>query len=392
MSGDAGDSYAGREQTKVKHAILEGYLERFAHIIGSWADVITYIDGFSGPWNVHSKEDLADSSFNLALRQLRKARKTHKDRGRTIQIRCFFVEREKKPYKQLQAFAESVTDAEIKTKNAEFEGSIDDACAFARPKGGTSFSFVFIDPTGWTGFAMDRIAPLLLLDHAEVLINFMTGHILRFAEHPDPGIATSFDRLFGSINYRDRIRNLSGQDREDELVLCYMDAVKKTGKFSHVCSAVVLHPERDRTHFHLIYATRNQTGVEVFKEAEKAAMAVMEEARAEAQQQKRESKTGQMDLFSGEELHDPAHYDELRDRYLKKAKTEAQDLIESERRVKFGIVWATALSWPLVWRSDVMEWINEWTEAGRIKLEGLSPRERVPKWKKDHWVVWCGGQ
>ena len=61
--------YRGREQTKVKHYILEHYLERFAHIIGSRWNTITYVDCFSGPWNVESDE-LKDSSFAIALEQL----------------------------------------------------------------------------------------------------------------------------------------------------------------------------------------------------------------------------------------------------------------------------------------------------------------------------------
>ena len=36
--------YAGREQTLVKHFILQKYLERFAHIVGSKWDVLTYVD------------------------------------------------------------------------------------------------------------------------------------------------------------------------------------------------------------------------------------------------------------------------------------------------------------------------------------------------------------
>jgi hypothetical protein len=55
------DLYVEREQTLVKHFILRKYLERFAHIVGTFADAITYVDCFSGPWNVRS-EELKDSS------------------------------------------------------------------------------------------------------------------------------------------------------------------------------------------------------------------------------------------------------------------------------------------------------------------------------------------
>jgi hypothetical protein len=42
------DIYDRREQTGVKHFILRHYLERFAHIVGSHWESITYVDGFAG--------------------------------------------------------------------------------------------------------------------------------------------------------------------------------------------------------------------------------------------------------------------------------------------------------------------------------------------------------
>jgi three-Cys-motif partner protein len=63
--------YLEREQTLVKHIILKDYLQRFAQIVATFCKVITYVDCFSGPWNVRSKE-MEDSSFALALAELRK--------------------------------------------------------------------------------------------------------------------------------------------------------------------------------------------------------------------------------------------------------------------------------------------------------------------------------
>jgi len=92
-----GELYAGREQTLVKHFILQKYLERFAHIIGSHWDVLTYVDCFSGPWNARS-ENFEDSSFTIALKELRNARDTHAKRGRSLQLRCFFLEKNRAAY------------------------------------------------------------------------------------------------------------------------------------------------------------------------------------------------------------------------------------------------------------------------------------------------------
>lgn len=389
MSGN--ELYAGREQTLVKHYILEHYLERFAHIVGSKWKAVTYVDCFSGPWNARS-EKLEDSSFALALTQLRTARENladlkEKNGQPQLELRCFFLEKEPASFARLQEFAASAPDAEIATRNATLEESIADIIAFVRRRQTDAFPFVFVDPTGWTGFALDVIRPLLQLRPGEVLVNFMTGHIVRFAEHPDTGIRQSFDRLFGNVNYRDRIARLSGQDREEELVRCYAEAIGQVGGFDYVCPAIVLHPEKDRTHFHLLYATRNPRGVEVFKQVERKAMEVMEQARGEAQQRRRQAKSGQMEMFGAADMHDTRYHDQLRTRHLEAARQHVEGLVTALRVIGYDEVWAAALSHPLVWESDLKEWIETWGKAGRIVVDGLKDRQRVPKRGANHRLV-----
>jgi len=310
-----GALYEGREQTLVKHLILQKYLERFAHIVGMKWESITYVDCFSGPWNLKS-ENFEDSSFAIALDELRKARESLKKFGRNLQLRCFFIEKNRQSYARLKTFADATTDATIDTKNSRLEDAIGDIVDFIRKGGPGTFPFIFIDPTGWTGFAMETIRPLLQLKPGEVLINFMTGHVQRFILSPLEESHESFRALFGADSYRERLANKEQQDREDAAVALYMRNLKETGEFTHVCCAMVLHPEFDRTHFHLIYATRNAKGIEVFKDAEKQAMMAMEKARAEAQQRRREHRTGQSELFESEVLHRSTHYESLRTRYL----------------------------------------------------------------------------
>ena len=90
--------YEGREQTKIKHFILREYLERFALIVQSFANSITYIDCFSGPWNLQS-QDFQDSSFAIAIDQLKRAKATLAEKGKQLALRCMFLE------KDPQAFA-----------------------------------------------------------------------------------------------------------------------------------------------------------------------------------------------------------------------------------------------------------------------------------------------
>ena len=73
--------YRGREQTYVKHFFLEKYLERVAYNIFSFRNEFTYVDGFSGPWK-SADEDFADTSFAIALNQLRNVRDGMSQRGK----------------------------------------------------------------------------------------------------------------------------------------------------------------------------------------------------------------------------------------------------------------------------------------------------------------------
>lgn len=379
--------YVGREQTLIKHFILQKYLERFAHIVGSWRNVITYVDCFSGPWNVRS-DKLEDSSFAVALTELRKARDTHKKQGRSIQLRCFFLEKDPAAYARLKEFGEGVTDATIETRNATLEESVGRIVEFVKEGGIHSFPFIFIDPTGWTGFAMNTIEPLLRLNPCEVLINFMTGHIRRFLDSPQEPTQESLRQLFGSDAIRQKVQGLTRQDREDVAIEEYSQSVRTVGAFNYICSAVVLHPEIDRTRFHLIYGTRSQKGVQVFKEAEKKAMAVQEEARAEAQKRRREARTHQPSFLSGQELYDPAHYNALRDRYLAKSRNLVLNDLRARGRVPYDDAWALALSQPMAWESDLKEWIQEWQVEGKIELAGFKPRQRVPHLGEGNYLVW----
>jgi len=373
------DLYTGREQTLVKHYILRQYLERFAIIVGTHKDTLTYVDCFSGPWNVQS-EDFKDSSFSIALEQLRKARRVHQDRtGRTLKLRCLFLEKTRSAFTKLKQFTDKITDVEIEAQNEKLEDAIPLMLEFVKRGGSRSFPFIFIDPTGWTGFEMSTIAPLLKIEPGEVLINFMTGHIRRFIDYPEEVNQQSFVKFFGSGDFGEKVKGLAQQKREDAAVEEYIRNVKSTGKFSHVCSAIVLHPEIDRTAFHLIYATRNFAGVEVFKDAEKRAMALMEKARAEAKQRKREEKTKQKELYPGEDLHDPVHYTSLRMHYLAKSKQAVLDLIERCNSIPYDQACALTLSFPLSWESDLKEWIRCWVQEGLLTMSGLKPRQQVPQ-------------
>lgn len=380
--------YEGREQSLVKHKVLEQYLLEFGLKVGSKWPSITYVDGFSGPWNVKS-EKLEDASFAIALRELRKARAKLAERQIDLRLRCFFVEADPGAFAKLKAFKESVEAdgvAEIEIRNCPFEDAIDDIRAFVK-KDPQTFPFVFIDPTGWTGFSMNVIRKLLQLQPVEVLVNFMTRHIKRFIDAPEQQRHDEFEALFGSNEYRKIAAIQDSQDREDALVRLYMQNLKATGNFKHVCAAIVLHPEIEATHFHLIYATRKDPGVNVFKTAERKAMDVQEDVRGEAQQRQRSAVSDQLDLLSARDLRKGTQVKKLRERYRESARSRIWELLEARGSLDYDTAWFVAAARPLVCEGDVKDWIEEWANQGLLKVEGLKPRARRPQCGEGHRLV-----
>src|SRR6201991_762744 len=116
-------AYEGREQTLVKHIILRQYVSAWAHKVGTFCNTLTYVDGFSGPWNAVS-DDLSDASFSIALEELRKARETHTAAGRKIQLRCLFIEKDPDAYAKLKAFCDGVPDAVVAPIHGAFADHI----------------------------------------------------------------------------------------------------------------------------------------------------------------------------------------------------------------------------------------------------------------------------
>lgn len=372
--------YFEREQSQIKHVILDKYLERFARIVGSWARGLIYIDAFSGPWNSVS-DDLRDSSFAIACNQLRAARHSIQEiHKKTLPITCVFLETDPSAFRQLGSYARSQNDLEIVAWNRSFESVIPELVQFvgSRPRG--HFPFILIDPRGWKGFAMDSITKLIQLQPCEVLVNFMTGHILRFIEDERDGVKASFHKLFGDDSYERLIEGLTGRKREDAIVRAYADRLASVGGYPCTCTTFVLQPTRDRTHFHLVYATRDVTGIQAFKEAERKALTLSESLRSDAKRRARESTSKQMEFFSGAEVPDIVHLRSLQVHYEQLAIASLNELFSKRVEVPYDELFANALRHPMVQEAFLKAWIKSHAE-----VFGLGER-KVPKIRQGHIV------
>ncbi|MCR4377130.1 MAG: three-Cys-motif partner protein TcmP [Rhodospirillales bacterium] len=373
------ENYRGREQSYVKHLFLENYIERVAYNILSFSHDFVFVDGFSGPWK-SSHETLEDTSFGRATSKLRHIRlgllKGNKDK----KIRCLFIEEKKSRFTNLQKAASDIKDIEAVALQGAFESKVTDIIHYV----GQSFSLIFIDPTGWSGFGLNNIKPILELK-GEVIINFMFDYINRFMEDPRPETAKTFDPLFGDDTWYEEFYNLqkSGVSREDAVLQVYLRRLKKTGNFKHVTSTRIKHPLRDRTYFYLVYATRHSKGILEFRNVEKKAADIQEQVRDAAKQanaiEKRATKSGMDDLL-GVTKQDGNTQDFTleRQRRLSQAKKIFVDCLNTATSIKIETLQGIVLEVPLVWPTDLNEWLAALRKSGVISIPEMKQKATIP--------------
>jgi three-Cys-motif partner protein len=263
------DPYTGREQTKAKHFILKHYLQALAFKVLTFSD-ITYVDGFSGPWETRT-EDFSDSSFMIAISVLKDAQRRIFERDHVRRrIRCFFSENNPKSFAQLQAavsqFHAPEEGFEIQTYCGEFADAVGQIQAFV----GNSFALIFIDPTGWTGYPLDKVRPLFQPRKCELLINFMYDYVNRFASSEDEQTIASLSPILGGAAWRDRLDpNLRRGLAVEKL---FRETLKSAGKFRFVISTKIDKATADRPHFFITYGTKSADGLKTFRQIEYEAL------------------------------------------------------------------------------------------------------------------------
>lgn len=372
--------YVGREQTEVKHKILERYLSAFAPIVGNWAADIAYVDCLAGPWEARGQH-LEDTSFARAISVLGAAKSALRSRGKTPSFRCLLVENDPENFKQLDAFANTVSDIEVTTKHWDFSDHVNDIVRFARERK-KSFPFFFIDPKGWELVAINLIRPILRLEPGEVLINLMTSWVKRFLSDE----SKNFEQLLGPDV--GRLRQLTGDEQEEELVRCYANSVKNAGRFKYVCTLPVLKADSDMFHFWMVYGTRHPKGVEEFKNTERIVIPFMHQTRAEAQQRKRFLQSGQFSLLTPQETYVERRLSRLEQKNQGTAYSNLRNLLQEEEPILFDDAWAMTMQFSLVTEADLKEWIKEWQKQGDLEISGLQPGEKTIKRQSGHKLRW----
>lgn len=380
------DPYSGREQTKAKHFILKRYLQALAFKVLTFSD-ITYVDGFSGPWETKT-ENFSDSSFMIAISVLRDAqRQILEHRGIGRRIRCFLSESNTEAFALLKTsvtrFNRPDEGFEIRTYCGKFEDAVGEIQEYI----GASFPLIFIDPTGWTGYPFEKIKPLFSRSKCEVLINFMYEFINRFAHSDDDVIIASLDPILGGPGWRDRLDpNIPRGPATEKL---FRETLKSIGNFDFVISTKIDKATAERPHFFITYGTKSQDGLKTFRQIEYDALRQHEKNRANAKELMRQQRSKIPDLFAGHEAEvREATIDQMIVEQCGLATRDLLAALSSRGSISFSNVVAELLQAHMLRETNIKDICADLAKAGKIEntwgggnrkpREGVSIKLKIP--------------
>lgn len=100
------NSYAGREQTYIKHQFLAEYLKSASYKILQARDkTFKFVDAFAGPWKI-AEDNYSDASLDQAIRTLEEVRTALKQQNiEGLKLRFFLCEKRRRAANELVNYA-----------------------------------------------------------------------------------------------------------------------------------------------------------------------------------------------------------------------------------------------------------------------------------------------
>lgn len=366
--------YDKREQSYVKHVLLESYLDSLVHKIASTYQDFVYVDGFAGPWQ-SANEKFEDTSFGIALNALLRTKALWKQRGRVVNMRAILVEQSKTAYERLAQVPARYPDLTIKTHRADFLTIVP---TILQDIPQNAFAFYLIDPKGWH-IPLAKLAPLLARPKSEVIFNFMFDFINRAAGIEEPAVIAGLNELMPDGNWRSALA-AGAEQRKAILVNAFSDDLRKLGKYDFIAETSVLRPMKDRTLYYLFYATRHEKGIEVFRDCQVEALKEQSRTRAGVKVKHAETTTGQGESFQS--LHDMGPDKQLIDlqRELEAARESVLALTPSEpNTIRYDQLWPQVLARNIVRRVDVNKIAAKLRADEKLLIPDWEKNKRVPQ-------------
>jgi len=368
------DYYQGREQSFIKHLFLQKYLENAAYkLFQGRSPVFNFVDAFAGPWRNSDSESLSDTSFALALATLDNVRRILAKLGHpNLRIRFRFCERNPESLAKLQAFAAGKTEFDIKVFSGAFEDNLEGiraACCDIRD----SFTFTFIDPTGWN-VDSGPIFSLLKDLRGEVLFNFMSEHVNRHAGWD--GVAESVGRFLADPAWRPAFEALPDMSNEEKVLRLFKAKMKEAGAATYLPDIAIRKPRENRIKMRLILGTHNQQGVSVFRDVQ----AIVEKEAVRTRETIKTTESGQPSLFSDDQI---IEFEAQRDGVgcpanMGMAAETLLDLVQAQPGITFHDVAPRVMEQVAVRETHVKDIAIDQRKAGFLYFD-LPPRKLKPQ-------------
>lgn len=373
---EMGEEYRGREQTWLKHRVLEKYLAAWSHKLGSnrgRTNHLWYVDGFAGPWQ-SQHEAHGDTSIAIGLRALNDAARTWARAGHQIALHAVFVEKDRRAFQTLRDFAGSnAGSVDVHT----FEGPLGDHVDTIDRLVGSAPAFVFVDPTGWDGAALRFITTLGRGRLRDVMVNFMYNHINRFKDDERAFLRSQMREFFG-LNEADLPPGL----REDELMAFYRQRLREgllRGEADRcwVADLAVSAPTKERTQFRLVVAGHHPMVIQLFRDVEASVIGKdAAQIRVDASTRDAEARSGQLTLLPPPAPPTDSRYASRRLSDLALARQRVLDALNGGSAHRFGDLWPDLLCEAHITLSDLKDEILKMEREGLLNVRGRGSRQR----------------
>lgn len=258
------DSY--KDQTRIKHEILERYVRVFFNILKKHHARLNFIDGFAGPGRYNNDGESVPGS---PIRILNVAAC---DPELTPAVQAIFVEHDPVLFARLEAAV-----AEVKKKNpglnapicvcGTFKEVVGDLLAVV--EGRLAPTFLFVDPCGLAGMDLQTIRALMKHPRCEVFVFYNLDGVRRVA-----GLSNATDYLGEILGSKQRAEDLVAQwrqttdvsERGELLLEAFMVAMREELQLEYVTEFRFESEDRRITSHYLIHASRHPLGFALMKD------------------------------------------------------------------------------------------------------------------------------
>lgn len=367
--------YEGRGPALVKHTFILSYLPTLIAKVASKYDQFVYVDLFAGPWEERT-HDFSDTAFGIALDAMRGGKSIWNRNGRPVKMTAHLVDINPEAIGKQKQLAQRYPDIEVHHHEGMAEDKIHEILALLPHN---AFCFVYIDPKGVPDVRKFQAA--IERPNTEVFLNFMYKFATRFAHTPQmPTLEWLTEGEEGKA-FKRELSFLSGIERENALTDRARLVLARMGNYRYSPAITVDEEAIDRCRYKLIFLSRHDKGILVFRNAQRAALQMQALNRSSQISIKKARQTGMDDLLRDLE---PVNPGERSAREIETGIAEgiayASELIDERGRE--GITWADL--WPRVLEervitfSDLGDAMRQLRQDGRIQIPAWTPRKRKP--------------